>query len=178
MWLTLGGPHRNFTTDTGDIPHHSLLNVWRLRGHTHIGRTNLQDPPLCMMGQGIPAPMPSDTNRDVGRLPPVPSVHRRVTDRSKSGRRRTSSDCNTAHKYAWRTALPPAQAPTWALGQSNPSGLRGVTGHLEPEGRGRKRPLSFRGRGPFGGTGPTVCTTQEGLSFPPRLGTPRGFLSP
>jgi hypothetical protein len=115
MRLTLGGPHRNFTADTGDIPYHSLLNVWRLRGHTHIGRTNLQDPPLCMMGQGIPAPTPLDTNRDVGGLPPVPSVHWRVSDRSKSGRRRTSNSlrCTPSHAAlnVGAVAMPLINAP-------------------------------------------------------------------
>lgn len=149
MRLLLGGPHRILSSDTGDIPGHSLLNVWRLRGHTCVEGGDLHVLPLCMMGWGIPAPTPSDTKRDVGALPPVLSIHRRVAARSKAGRQahvhqrvahdlpcRIKCDGNSwsaAHKCAWQTALPPAQVPTW-LPRGGRARASGAAQPLRPEG--------------------------------------------
>ena len=46
---TLGWPPPELYGCTGDTPHHSLLNVWRLHGHTRIGDDDLQDLPLRMI---------------------------------------------------------------------------------------------------------------------------------
>jgi hypothetical protein len=51
-----------------------------------VGGGDLHVLPLRMMGRGILAPTPPYRKRDVGALLPIPSIRRRVTDRSKSGR--------------------------------------------------------------------------------------------
>uniref|UniRef100_A0A0E0BVD1 Uncharacterized protein n=1 Tax=Oryza glumipatula TaxID=40148 RepID=A0A0E0BVD1_9ORYZ len=142
------------------------------------------------MGRGIPAPTPPDTKQDVGALLPVPSIRRRVTDRSKSGHRvhvyqRAAHNLprrikcagggwGATHKCAWRTALPPAQALTQpphgsrarASGRSNPSGPKGCDGApLSPRGGGNGRSL-FEG------------ATHSGELGPPYVPYGKGFLSP
>nr|BAC21590.1 hypothetical protein [Oryza sativa Japonica Group] len=114
-----------------------------------------------MMGRDIPAPTPSDMKWDVGVLPPVPSIHRRVTDQSKSGRpahvhqwaahdlpRCIKCDWggwSAAHKCAWWTALSPAQVPTW-LPRGGRARALGAVQPLGPEGYD-KVPQAPRGGG-------------------------------
>nr|BAD33418.1 hypothetical protein [Oryza sativa Japonica Group]BAD33651.1 hypothetical protein [Oryza sativa Japonica Group] len=128
-----------------------------------MGGGDLHVLPLCMMGRGIPAPTPSDTKRDVGALPPIPSIHHRVTDRSKSGRqahvhqwaahdlpRRIKCDgggWSAAHKCAWRTAPCPLKPPHG----------RHVVAERGPRGR-------FIPSGPRGGLGPPCAPHRK--SFP------------
>jgi hypothetical protein len=181
--LPLGGPHRSLSLDTGDVPRHSLLNTWRLRGHTRVGGGDLHVLSLHMMGRGIPAPTPSDMKWDVGVLPPVPSIDR-VTDRSKSGRpahvhQWAAHDLplcikcdwggwSAAHKCAWWTALSPAQVPTW-LPHGGRARASGAVQPLGPPvgggGGGGGRPLLGRTRVLPRGVGPPGRVAQEGLPF-------------
>uniref|UniRef100_A0A0D3GMW2 Uncharacterized protein n=1 Tax=Oryza barthii TaxID=65489 RepID=A0A0D3GMW2_9ORYZ len=101
------------------------------------------------MGRGIPAPTPPDKKRGVGALPPVLSIHRRVIDRSRTGclahvyqwaahglPHRIKCDgggWGAAHKYAWRTALPPVRAPTRPP-HGDQARASGAAQPLKPEG--------------------------------------------
>lgn len=119
-----GGPHRSPPAETGDIPRHSLITPWRLHGYTCMGSTDLHAPSLHMMGRGIPAPTPPDTKWDMGALLPIPSVHRRVTVRSRNGR--------LAHVHQWAVHDLPRRIKCDRDGWSAP---------INAFGRRRSRPL-------------------------------------
>uniref|UniRef100_A0A0E0GXA4 Uncharacterized protein n=1 Tax=Oryza nivara TaxID=4536 RepID=A0A0E0GXA4_ORYNI len=66
---------------------HRLYTSYHWRGaHHYLGQAadHALGRKRALMGRGIPAPMPPDTGRDVGALPPVPSA----CDRSQPGQSR------------------------------------------------------------------------------------------
>lgn len=66
---------------------------------------------LHMTGQGIPSPSPPDTSQRVGAIPPVPSIHRLVIDRSQGGRRRTSVGLRRMPRHVALDATGAVSAP-------------------------------------------------------------------
>lgn len=184
-----GGPHRSPPAETGDIPRHSLITPWRLRGYMCMGSTDLHAPSLHMIGRGIPAPTPPNTKWDVGALPPIPSVHRRVTVRSRNGRlahvhqwavhdlpRRIKCDrdgwsapINAFGRRRSRLLKPPrgvqAKASGGGGGGFSPSGPRGTTRYPEPPG-GWAATFWPNASPPEGGFGPAGCLAQEKLPSP------------
>lgn len=157
-----GGPHRSPPAETGDIPRHSLITPWRLRGYMCMGSTDLHAPSLHMIGRGIPAPTPPNTKWDVGALPPIPSVHRRVTVRSRNGR--------LAHVHQWAVHDLPRRIKCDRDGWSAPINAFGRRRSrlLKPP-RGVQAKASGGGGG---GSAPRVRGVQRGTPNPPGDGRP------
>nr|AAR01675.1 hypothetical protein [Oryza sativa Japonica Group]ABF98945.1 hypothetical protein LOC_Os03g54830 [Oryza sativa Japonica Group] len=149
------------------------------------------------MGRGIPAPTPPDVNRDVGALPPVPSIHCWVTNGQKAVARHTSicerrTPCPVALNATGavgallmnapgRQRIRPLRLSTWpprgsharASERSSPSGLRGGTGHPKPGGGGTAA-LFLRAR-PIHGDW-TYRTCHTGRAFFPLDQGPQGHI--
>lgn len=146
---------------------------------------------LHMTGQGIPSPSPPDTSQRVGAIPPVPSIHRLVIDRSQGGRRRTSVGLRRMPRHVALDATGavsaplisapggwcsrPLKAPTWP-----PCGGRArASGTVQPLGPERYDEVPRARRG--GGSG--RCSLCVGATPLWGGGSPyaphgKGFLSP
>lgn len=147
---------------------------------------------LHMTGQGIPSPSPPDTSQRVGAIPPVPSIHRLVIDRSQGGRRRTSVGLRRMPRHVALDATGavsaplisapggwcsrPLKAPTWP-----PCGGRArASGTVQPLGPERydEVPRARRGGGGSGRCSLCVGATPLWGGGSPYAPHGKGFLSP